>query len=251
MVTVVRKSSDGEAVVAWTNNSDVRLQKLDADGIAQWGAGVTIPAIGGDSTSASDLDFDPDPGRRPPALSAGHGEINRRLAESIEPSDEPLTEQVTTLFVAPPDVCEAAKRTVLYGVLPVTSPETSEEPRVPIYTEDEASQTLSILLKSSSAKARSRSNLKWLGKTLRAETWEAEPGIKALRVCLQQLLVSFDAFGESAESRQLFGLVNEIRLDYGTAGEKGAADVLKVAAHVLIHRRLNLTSRFNCLATKR
>jgi len=49
-------TTDGEAVVAWTNNNDVRLQKLDADGIAQWGAGVTIPAIGGDSTSASDLD---------------------------------------------------------------------------------------------------------------------------------------------------------------------------------------------------
>jgi hypothetical protein len=49
-------TTDGQVVVAWTNNSDVRLQKLDADGIVQWGAGVTIPAIGGDSTSASDMD---------------------------------------------------------------------------------------------------------------------------------------------------------------------------------------------------
>lgn len=49
-------TTDGEVVVAWTNNSDVKLQKLDAAGVAQWGAGVTISAIGGTGTTASDMD---------------------------------------------------------------------------------------------------------------------------------------------------------------------------------------------------
>jgi len=49
-------TTDGQVVVAWTNNDDIILQKLDGSGVAQWGAGKTIPAIGGDGTSASDLD---------------------------------------------------------------------------------------------------------------------------------------------------------------------------------------------------
>jgi hypothetical protein len=52
----VAGTTDGEVVVAWTNNGDVKLQKLDTSGVPQWGSGVTILAIGGDSTSASDLD---------------------------------------------------------------------------------------------------------------------------------------------------------------------------------------------------
>ena len=48
-------TTDGAIVVAWTNNGDVVLQKLNSSGVVQWGAGVllTDPAI---SISASDLD---------------------------------------------------------------------------------------------------------------------------------------------------------------------------------------------------
>ena len=47
-------TSDGGAVVAWTENSDVKLQKLDAAGAALWGPGVTlVPPVG--SYSVSDL----------------------------------------------------------------------------------------------------------------------------------------------------------------------------------------------------
>jgi len=49
-------TTDGQVVVAWTNNSDIKLQKLDGAGVPQWGAGKTILAIGGDGTSASDMD---------------------------------------------------------------------------------------------------------------------------------------------------------------------------------------------------
>ncbi|MHC5109680.1 MAG: hypothetical protein ACYTHJ_07355 [Planctomycetota bacterium] len=52
----VSGTSDGNVVVAWTSDNDVRLQKLDTAGLPLWGAGVLIPAIGGDSTSASDMD---------------------------------------------------------------------------------------------------------------------------------------------------------------------------------------------------
>jgi hypothetical protein len=41
-------TSDGSIVVAWTSNSDVVLQKLNASGVAQWGSGVVFSQAGDD-----------------------------------------------------------------------------------------------------------------------------------------------------------------------------------------------------------
>ena len=69
-------------------------------------------------------DADPDSARRRPALRAGHPYI-----DSFLPAPETLNESVTSLFVAPPEVCAAAKATILYGLVPVTSSETTEIPQ--------------------------------------------------------------------------------------------------------------------------
>lgn len=47
---------DGGIVVAWSSDSNVALQKLGSSGTPGWSAGIVTPAIGGDSTSAADLD---------------------------------------------------------------------------------------------------------------------------------------------------------------------------------------------------
>jgi hypothetical protein len=54
-------TTDGNSVVGWTNNDVVKLQKLDANGDALWGAGVTI-SHASNSFSASDLDTSDDGG---------------------------------------------------------------------------------------------------------------------------------------------------------------------------------------------
>ena len=41
-------TSNGSIVVAWTSNSDVVLQKLDENGVAQWGSGVVFSQTGYD-----------------------------------------------------------------------------------------------------------------------------------------------------------------------------------------------------------
>ena len=41
-------TSDGYIVVAWTSNSDVVLQKLSANGVAQWGSGIVFSQTGFD-----------------------------------------------------------------------------------------------------------------------------------------------------------------------------------------------------------
>lgn len=48
----VAGTSDGGAVVAWIQNSSVKLQKLDSSGSPEWGAGVTLtPGTGSYSTA--------------------------------------------------------------------------------------------------------------------------------------------------------------------------------------------------------
>lgn len=72
-----------------------------------------------------DPKLDPDPRQRRPRLNAGNPHVNGKLAR-VFAALEPAAERVSPLFVAPPDVCEEAGRTVLYGMVPVTSAERSD-----------------------------------------------------------------------------------------------------------------------------
>ena len=58
-----------------------------------------------------------------PATS-GHAEIDKILA--LKGPAGTLQEDAEPLYLAPPDVCEALKKTVLFGVVPVTSSEQTE-----------------------------------------------------------------------------------------------------------------------------
>lgn len=72
---------------------------------------------------ASQLDADEDPEqKRRPTLSAGHPAVDRLLRRPAPESDE----QVTRLYLAPPDVCEALGRTLLFAVLPVADADVAQ-----------------------------------------------------------------------------------------------------------------------------
>jgi len=73
----------------------------------------------------SDAKLDPDPAQRKPRLNTGNPHINGKLSRLYQ-ALEPPAERSHRLFVAPPDVCAAAGRTLLYGLIPVTSSERSE-----------------------------------------------------------------------------------------------------------------------------
>lgn len=73
-------------------------------------------------TKPSQPKIDPDPAHRRPTRRAGHPYINSLLAQRYA-SDEPPAERTSPLFIAPPEICQAAGRTLLYGVIPVTSAE--------------------------------------------------------------------------------------------------------------------------------
>jgi hypothetical protein len=70
---------------------------------------------------------DPDPAFRRPRLTSGIRELDEELGIGIATIDT-LSENVSALFVAPPDVCTTNKKTLFYGLIPVTSSEYSEAP---------------------------------------------------------------------------------------------------------------------------
>jgi hypothetical protein len=62
---------------------------------------------------------DPDPARRPDPMV--------RFGLPPRPADK-MAESVSSLFKAPPTVCDTARRTILFGVLPLASSEVSDTP---------------------------------------------------------------------------------------------------------------------------
>jgi hypothetical protein len=82
------------------------------------------------STSAQqspDLQQDPDPAKRPAptAIKVGRAELDRQLS-ALQAAHKIFSENTAPLFVAPPEVCKALKKTILYGLVPLTSQELGE-----------------------------------------------------------------------------------------------------------------------------
>jgi hypothetical protein len=71
-------------------------------------------------------DFDPSPAQRRTSHKA-NAAIRAAIAKRKGLADD-IAEEVITLFVAPPDVCKALGKTVIMGVLPVTSMEFQDGP---------------------------------------------------------------------------------------------------------------------------
>jgi hypothetical protein len=174
---------------------------------------------------------DPDPDFRRPELSAGHDEINRLLAIQAGHAAS-LREQPAPLFIAPPEISGATGRTLLYGVIPVTSSEMSESPAFPAFTENDLEGHLHRYLTAGEARpfpsagsALSRLN-------------PDDAALADFMMLLKQLAIEFDAFGETASAQALFAGLNAVVL-IREQGPIKAGDFLKAASTVLLERELS------------
>jgi hypothetical protein len=209
-------------------------------------AGRTIRGWVDFETNAQ-ADQDPDAEIRPLALTTGNAEIDRRLMLSYKaplagrPSVSQFSEAVETLFIAPPDVSAATRKTILYGMVPVTSTEKSEAPP-PAAAFDKNDETLRQHV---SGYLRSGVNTPFsslAGKSFgyaQVSTPRPEPKseLGQFMLLLQQLTVEFNVFSGKPEAARLFNELNQLQLSFtaqGRINKRGAGDFLKEAKAVLV-----------------
>ncbi len=166
-------------------------------------------------------DLDPDPAGR---LTEAAGQARALSLMLAARRGAPVPEeQVLPLFVAPEEVCARLGRTLLYGLVPVTSSESPDAtPPPPDYTALPAAEAAEMRVHLSSyLKPRARTAMPRAGAVL-DPAWrplDAGPGqageagqLHALAVFLQQLLVELGAFEAEDAARALRGLLAGIAL---------------------------------------
>lgn len=215
---------------------------MKADGrLRGW---VPVDRIGGDAV-------DPRPSARAALKATGVVSLDRAL-RALDATRESavLEEESTPLFVAPPDVCEASGRTVLYGVVPTASAELAETPAdagvafAGFGSESTAFiehlvQPLRGLAYTFPAPplAGRRFDAGWLETLMAASLNSAEHRFLGL---LRQVAVEFDAFGDSASARALHERLRGITLEYALREHEelrrtvSAADFLHDAVRVVL-----------------
>jgi hypothetical protein len=194
--------------------------------------------------SAEERTTDPEPARRPQP-NAGPAEATARLRSLLAAGRAPLSESIAPLFVSPPDACAAAKRTVLFGMIPTTSSDAVNLPRqsgerffdendirslVPAYFRNQAPPSLgSVAGQSFSfAEASAREQQETRGDR---SGWY----LKNFLTMLRQLVTQFRAFDDTAQARALLATLNRVSLPFGSAPEaRPAGDYLQHAAQLLV-----------------
>ena len=228
-----------------------------------------------------DAQADPTPAARKARRATGRPQIDRALAALVAQTDAALlNEHVIPMFVAPPDVCAQAGRTVAYGVVPTSSSElASSAPDTAAAFEgfgpdsqgftDHLMQPLRGLAYTF-PHAGEQFDSTWFEAieqpgdappqgvvsnvavimsaavfatitTERAAQRENAPLHKFVQL-LRQVAFEFDAFGDSAQSKALFTLLQKITLTYAlkpgeiTPRTVKAGTFLESATRVLLER---------------
>ena len=152
------------------------------------------------------LDQDPDPTRRRPTLRAGLPLIDVMLSAT---GQVPLAEDVAPLFVAPPEVCRATGKTVLYGLIPVISSEMSEVPEtMPPFPDDAVIAHLSGYLLPGTPPPLPRAK-QVIGADA-ADAADMAPFVTMLR----QVAIELDAFGVTPAATALYAELNQVLLPF-------------------------------------
>jgi hypothetical protein len=195
-------------------------------------------------------DYDPDPQQRRTSHKA-NAAIRKAIAERKGLSGD-ASEQVTTMFVLPPEVCEARGRTILFGVIPVVSAERVDGPGPSIdFTNLDAEDKGEIVAHLTPyLKQRAPTPMPRAGAALDAE-WNVltdpldadknpDTQMKKFGLFLHQAVSELDLFGPSPASQHLASLFGQIRLPLAKDGagnvtqDRDAAGFLRDAMRILV-----------------
>ncbi len=175
----------------------------------------------------ADADRDPDPERRPASLRFGPADLRQRLAQRADPAGE----TVAPLFVAPPEVCAATGRTLLYGLIPVTSGERPDGAALPELDGSAFADHLSPWLTAAAPTPPHAGTTLTVGD---ADAAADDSDIAAFLRLLGQLEYEFEAFGGAGSA--LHPLLNEVRVEIPDLAATPLGDWLNFAVGVLLRR---------------
>ena len=177
-------------------------------------------------------DMDPDPAYRP-VFTLGDTALDERLplARRIANTRQ---ESISPLFTAPSDVCESSGKTVLYGVLPLTSSEVSEV--LPPVAFDPAFVATHMPLFLQQGGPRTLPNAGYYVNHFLAD--DKSLTTRQFMLMLQQVVIEFDALGSTPSARALFAELNTIRLPLDPFNTQTipAGDLIADAAPILLER---------------
>lgn len=174
-------------------------------------------------------DYDPDPGQRRTSHKANAA---IRAAIAARRGESPATsEDVTPLFVLPPEVCEARGRTILFGVIPVTSAETTAGPgpSIDFSTLDAEDRAEIVAHFSQYLRERPQTAMPRAGEPLNAQwnvlsdprdaTGQSDSRMKFFGTFLHQLVSELDLFGPSPAAQRLAAIFAGISLPTARDGQ--------------------------------
>jgi hypothetical protein len=153
-------------------------------------------------------DDDPDPVRRP-QLQSGQQALDQLLAAKALSSA--LTEVSTPAFVAAPDVCNAAGRTLVYALIPTASSEasTQQAPSVPRVDNASMLKILPTLLKAGSHSAPAADKpVTYLFMSDEFAKSKSAADFTTFSATLRMLYTVFGAFDGSAGAQTLLNVLN-------------------------------------------
>ncbi|HEX5182423.1 MAG TPA: hypothetical protein VFW19_04625 [Allosphingosinicella sp.] len=190
---------------------------------------------------------DPDPTKR-----GAHNKANAavRTLLAARASTQPPAEDVIPLFVAPPDVCAACGRTVLFATIPVVSSERSDgAPDALDYSKlaDSDKNDLREHL-SEYLKARPPTSLPYAGAPLDpsvnalAQQYSDDGDqqrLYAIALFVQQVVVELGGLGQGAAARGLMALLRQIVLPLPNGGSTNAARFAADASPILLEAQPN------------
>lgn len=215
------------------------IRRIGAGGTEQRWLSQQSSLRGWLDVDAAAVDEDPDPQQRS-QLTTGSSELDRQIA-LLRQATSPLTEATAPLFVAPPAVCEKLGKTVLYGIVPVTSNEFSERPVAGVIAPNRSSTTYTdkVIKHLPSPLSTDRSNLPLTGRVLTKDDVLAavngnDGQVLNLINVVRQIVVELDAFGQSPESVALLAEISTIQLVLLDGSKQGMGDFLRHATSVLL-----------------
>jgi hypothetical protein len=203
-------------------------------------------------TRIADNNADPDPAKA--AVHPANLAIRQAIAVRKGKPQGPAAETVHGLYPAPPDVCAAVGKTVLFAAIPVCSAETADTPADAIdYNALQGQDRTDMVLHLSGylkdrperAMPRSQEPLDRNWNVLDATTLASDPNLSTLGTFLHQMTVELDALGPSTASAALMTVLGEITLpmtediEAGVTSSVSAADFVRKAGPILIGREGN------------